>query len=49
MITMQSQKPTNKTLRVKDDEQLLGQSDQLKLEDGESVTAEMPLDLGLDR
>lgn len=49
MITMRSQKPTNKALKVVDNDQLLEQSDQLKPKDGEGVRAERPLNLGLER
>ena len=49
MITMRSQKPANKALKVVDNDQLLEQSDQLKPKDGEGVRAERPLNLGLER
>lgn len=49
MITMQSRNQTNKSLKVKDNEQFPGESDQSKQEDGEGSTAEMPLDLDLQR
>ena len=49
MITMRSQTPTNKSLKVVDNDQLLEQSDQLKPKDGEGVRAERPLNLGLER
>ena len=43
------EKSTNKTLKAVDNDQLLRQSDQLKPKDGEGVSAERPLNLGLER